>query len=116
VSGATVVVNSKALFHLLPGLVPPIDRQYTVRFFKKSPDKWRDAKGKFKPIMLAVGIDAQFQLFHSLCVRVKDLADHVDPALLERERFANSVTPPKAIDNAIVTFVRIASGGGLPAV
>ena len=28
-----IVAGSKALHHLLPDLVPPIDRQYTVRFF-----------------------------------------------------------------------------------
>jgi hypothetical protein len=35
-SGATVVANSKALHHLLPRLVPPVDRQYTLRFFRQS--------------------------------------------------------------------------------
>jgi hypothetical protein len=28
-----IVAGSKALHHLLPDLVPPIDRQYTLRFF-----------------------------------------------------------------------------------
>ncbi len=32
-SGTQIVAGSKALHHLLPDLVPPIDRQYTVRFF-----------------------------------------------------------------------------------
>lgn len=30
---AKIVVNSKALHHLLPDLVPPIDREYTYQFF-----------------------------------------------------------------------------------
>lgn len=116
VSDATIVVNSKALYHLLPCLIPPIDRQYTVRFFKQSPDTWRDAKGKFRAVMLPAGIEAQFQMFHSICLGVKGLVDHVDLALLEHELRSNNVTPPKAIDNAIVNFVRITSGGRLPAV
>lgn len=116
VSDATIVVNSKALYHLLPRLIPPIDRQYTVRFFKQSPDTWRDAKGKFRAVMLPAGIEAQFQMFHSICLGVKGLVDHVDLALLEHELRSNNVTPPKAIDNAIVNFVRITSGGRLPAV
>lgn len=115
-SDATIVVNSKALYHLLPRLIPPIDRQYTVRFFKHPPDRWRDAKGKFRAVMLPSGIDAQFQLFHSICLRVKELADKLDGRLFEHELRTNSVTPPKAIDNAIVNFVRIASGGGPTAV
>ncbi len=32
-----LVANSKALHHLLPGLVPPIDRTYTLRFFVGRP-------------------------------------------------------------------------------
>jgi hypothetical protein len=33
VAEARIVANSKALHHLLPNLVPPIDREYTFRFF-----------------------------------------------------------------------------------
>ncbi len=33
ISDATIVAHSKALAHILPNLVPPIDRQYTIRFF-----------------------------------------------------------------------------------
>lgn len=113
-SGATIVVNAKALFHLLPDLIPPIDRQYTIRFFTKSPDKWRDRKGKFKPIMLPGGADAQFRLFQTICAKVKHLADRVDVSLFDRERRERDVSPPKAIDNAIVNYVRIISAAAGP--
>ncbi|MGH9198261.1 MAG: hypothetical protein ACRD1T_21325, partial [Acidimicrobiia bacterium] len=116
VSGATIVANSKALFHVLPRLIPPIDRQYTIRFFTRSPEKWRDSTGKFKAIMLPSGFEAQFELFRSICLKVKRLADRVDRALLDRELLENRVTAPKAIDNAIVNFVRLNSGGESPAV
>ena len=49
VSDATVVANSKTLFHLFPEFVPPIDRQYTVRFFRYAPEQWLDPKGDFAP-------------------------------------------------------------------
>jgi hypothetical protein len=107
VSGATVVVNSKALFHLLPDLIPPIDRQYTVRFFGQLPNKWRDRKGKFKPVMLPADLDGQFRLFHAICMKVKRLADRLDRGLFETELRDHEVTAPKAIDNAIVNYVRI---------
>lgn len=94
-SAATIVVNSKALYHLLPRLIPPIDRQYTVRFFQHPPDRWRDAKGKFRAVILPSGLDAQFRLFHSICVSVKRLADQVDRTLLSRELLANRVTGTK---------------------
>jgi hypothetical protein len=32
-SSAKTVIGSKALHHLLPELIPPIDRRYTIRFF-----------------------------------------------------------------------------------
>ena len=35
---------------------------------------------------------------------------HIISALFERERREHAVTPPKAIDNAIVNYVRLASG------
>jgi hypothetical protein len=116
VSGATVVVNSKALFHVLPSLIPPIDRQYTIRFFTRPPGKWRYSNGKFKSIMLPFGLEAQFELFRSTCLKMKRLADQVDRSLLDRELSENTVTAPKAIDNAIVNFVRLNSGGQLPPV
>jgi len=109
-SDATIVVNSKALFHLLPNLIPPVDRQYTVRFFQQAPNAWRDAKGKFKTVTLPSDIDSQFQLFRSICLGVMKLVNQVDDALLEGEFRTNGVTPPKAIDNAIVNFVRIVAG------
>ena len=107
VAGATVVVNSKALYHVLPDLIPPIDPQYTLRFFTQAPEKWRDPKGRFRPIMLPPSIDAQFQIFQTTCVKLKRLVDRVDRAVLDVEQREHGVTPPKAIDNAIVNYVRI---------
>ncbi len=115
VSGATIVVNSKALYHLLPDFIPPIDRQYTIRFFTRAPETWRDTKGKFRMISLPSGIDAQFRLFHKACVDIKRLADRIAPALFEAERRQHEVTVPKALDNAIVNYVRIISAAGLSA-
>jgi hypothetical protein len=114
ISGATIVVNSKALFHLLPRLIPPIDRQYTVRFFNQPRVQWRDSKGKFKTIMLPAGIDGQFQLFQAICNKVKRLADRVDRSLLDTEMREHGVSAPKAIDNAIVAYVRANSVGSPP--
>lgn len=111
VSRASVVVNSKALFHLLPDLVPPIDRQFTLRFFQQPSDHWRDSNGKFRMVNLPAGFDNQFGLFHDICVSLKQLADDVGAALFERERQAHGVVAPKALDNAIVSYVRIVSSG-----
>lgn len=112
VSAATVVVNSKALFHLFPEFIPPIDRQYTVRFFEQAPERWRDAKGKFRMVNLPAGFERQFELFHKTCLDIKRLADRIEPGILERERTRYGVTPPKALDNAIVNYVKIVSNSG----
>ncbi|MBI3812436.1 MAG: hypothetical protein HY283_09580 [Nitrospirae bacterium] len=109
-SDATIVVNSKALHHLFPDFIPPIDRQYTIRFFRWAPKEWRDAKGKFKTITLPKSAEGQFDLFHETCVDIKRLSDQIGPVLFEDERRRYNVTAPKAIDNAIVNFVRIVSG------
>lgn len=110
VSDATVVVNSKALFHLFPEFIPPIDRQYTVRFFTQSPERWRDSKGKFRVVSLPAGRQPQFELFHKTCVDIKKLADQIEPAILDHERRQHGVAPPKALDNAIVNYVKIVAG------
>lgn len=110
ISAATVVVNSKAMFHLFPEFIPPIDRQYTIRFFTRSPERWRDAKGKFRIISLPVGLEPQFELFHKTCVNIKRLADKVELGIFEKERRQHGVVPPKAMDNAIVNYVKIIAG------
>jgi hypothetical protein len=109
VSKSTVVVNSKALHHLFPEFIPPIDRQYTVRFFTQPPEKWKRQDGKFRQVQLPAGFEAQFKLFHEICVRIKRLADKIDPRLLEAQRLLHGVDAPKAVDNAIVDFVRTVS-------
>ncbi len=113
---ATVVVNSKALYHMLPEFLPPIDRQYTIRFFTQPPKRWRDSKGKYRMISLPAGIDEQFRLFHNTCVKFKQLADAVDLALFDEQRRKHNVTVPKALDNAIVNYVRLVSTATLSAI
>ena len=108
-SAATLVVNSKALFHMFLEFIPPIDRQYTVRFFQRPPERWRDSKGKFRIVNLPSDVEGQFDLFHRVCVDIKKLADRVEPTILEGERVTHGVTAPKALDNAIVNYVKIVS-------
>jgi hypothetical protein len=107
ISDATIVVNSKALHHLFPEFIPPIDRQYTVRFFSQAPEKWLDSTGKFKAIQLPKDIDDQFRLFRDMCTEIKKLANQVEASLLRQEREQSCVSTPKVLDNAIVNYVRI---------
>lgn len=105
VSKSTIVINSKALHHLLPELIPPVDRQYTVRFFESPADRWRDGSGKYRQVRLPKGLDAQFSLFKDLCLKIRRLSTEVGKEILEEQRTRYGTTAPKAIDNAIVKFV-----------
>ena len=67
----------------MPELVPPIDRQYTVRFFTQAPAQWRDSKGTFRSIMLPADAGTQFQLFQEICTKAKRLPT--------AERFVNGL-------------------------
>jgi len=107
VKKGTVVVNAKALFHLLPDLIPPIDRRYTIRFFRSPPKAWKDKNGKLRNESLPQNKSEQFVLFHETCLRMKRLADRLNPRLFEAARRDNDVSAPKALDNAIVNYVRM---------
>jgi hypothetical protein len=102
-----IVANSKALFHVLPELIPPIDRQYTWRFFHAQPDRWRDSKGKYRAIQLPRGLEVQFDAFRDTCFRIKRVADAIGRATIEAERQRYGVAPPKAIDNAIMNYIKV---------
>ena len=107
ISEASIVANSKTLFHVLPELIPPIDRQYTWRFFHAPPDRWRDSNGKYRAIQLPRGLECQFDAFRDVCLRIKRLADGTGRATIEAERQRHGVTPPKAVDNAIMKYVKV---------
>jgi len=107
ISEASIVANSKALFHVLPELVPPIDRQYTWRFFHAAPERWRGSKGKYRAVQLPQGLECQFAAFRDICLRIKRLADAVGRTRIEAERETHGVVPPKAVDNAIMNYIRL---------
>ena len=87
---SNLVASSKALHHLLPGLLPPIDHAYTLRFFGRQTLQRKDEKRTFLRI---------YAHFHRIAVDRKD----VIVATIGRGMHT-SVT--KVIDNAIVGYVR----------
>lgn len=89
-SRTQLVAGSKTLQHVLPDLVPPVDRRYTFRFFTGQ---------------LAVRSDESafiewFPLFEEIAERC---ADPIDAALRRRGVFATG--PAKVIDNAIIGYM-----------
>lgn len=89
VKKAKLVGVSKALHHLLPDLVPPIDRKYTLDFFYGNTNySEKDQKEKF------LAIFDKFRLISKeLDLTEKDLSGQWDTSI------------PKLIDNAIIGFV-----------
>jgi hypothetical protein len=41
-NNSRIVAGTKTLHHLLPDLIPPMDRQYTGGFFRLSGNRWQD--------------------------------------------------------------------------
>jgi hypothetical protein len=88
-----LVANSKALHHVLPDLVPPIDRNYTLMFFVGRPYIYRGQDGDY--------FRALFPLFREIAVRC---ADEIQRLVITPWQGMNtSIT--KVIDNAILGFM-----------
>ena len=84
-----IVAGSKTLHHLLPDLVPPIDREYTGKFFL-----WRNQMQYRQKEMFE-------DVFPRLVALAKTLAGQVDACV--GQGFNTSLT--KVVDNALMGFV-----------
>ena len=94
-----IVTGAKVLHHLLPRLIPPIDRQYTAKFFTPSYLKnTRDINSfsHFKVIAEGIGLIARFL--------GEGYGDDYLTKLVGSTPWATSET--KLIDNAIIGYVK----------
>jgi hypothetical protein len=107
-SNSTLVAHSKVLAHILPDLIPPIDRQYTIRFFTQEPNQFLNKKGKFTNVNLPPGIDKQYSLFVDYCVRIKQMLDKCEISLFTLDPDTFNTSYPKIIDNIIMAFIKSA--------
>jgi len=95
-SGTQLVAGSKALHHILPDLIPPVDRSYTIRFFYGN-------KGGRNQVPLPSGGDSRifgeiYPLFWYIGTKNKeDIIESIG------KEFYTSQT--KVIDNAIIGYV-----------
>lgn len=106
ISESTVVAHAKTLAHLLPHLVPPIDRQYTVRFFTQDASEFFTKSGKYRLPQVPKGDDAQFALFSDICGKMKALFDCCDRTILQVNGQGFNTSYPKIIDNLVMAFVK----------
>ena len=93
-----IVSGTKTLHHLLPDLVPPMDRRYTQQFFMwENPQFQYNQKPSYR---------AMLQTFHQVAVAVR-------PSRLIGPGWRSSTT--KIIDNAVVGYMmRKKNGDKLP--
>lgn len=99
VADAQIVANSKALHHLLPALVPPMDRNYTYRFF-------------YGRKMLSIG---EREAFGEIFARLLKVAtSHGDGIRGLLDNAWNSSTA-KVVDNAVVGYLIAEEGVPPPA-
>lgn len=106
ISDATVVAHSKTLAHIVPNLIPPIDRQYTIRFFTQDHRAFFTESGKYKLINLPKGIEEQFTAFKYYSCKMKALLDHCDRQLFKLDCDTFNTSYPKVIDNLIMAYVK----------
>ncbi len=93
VAGWPLVANSKLLHHMLPHLVPPIDRKYTLKYFiNRNDDSRNQPSYSFERLFRSfwrVAV-ANGPLLAEMCVDTWELPN------------AWNTTVPKIIDNALV--------------
>jgi len=84
-----IVIGTKALHHLIPELVPPMDRQYTLRFFLDHTNKNQGDQLTFGEI---------FPRFRQIATRsAQEIAKLIGVGSM-------STSSTKMIDNAIVGY------------
>jgi hypothetical protein len=97
-SGTRIVAGSKALHHVLPELVPPIDRQYTFRFFSGQK-------------AVSSGDERAFKEWYPLLCEVGRRCSEEIAVTVERRGFM-ATGSAKVIDNAIIGFMQLRDGNG----
>ncbi len=111
ISDSTLVAHAKTLAHILPHLIPPIDRQYTVRFFTQDASEfyyWNKRKKKwdYRLVSLPDGNGEQFGQFVGLCGKMKAMFDRCDRTILQANGQGFNTSYPKIVDNLIMAFVK----------
>lgn len=90
---AKLVAGTKTLHHLLPDLVPPMDRAWTGRFFGLHAPEWHSEEN-------------QHRTFRRLFLAFRDIARATDPSSYTTgDGWRTSRT--KILDNALVSYTRL---------
>lgn len=117
-SQVPIVANSKTLAHILPDLIPPIDRQYTLRFFTQDNSNFlreytknNVVKFKYREVQdfpqRAREPEMSFRIFKQFCQEIFRIYEELKinkELKVVGDSFNSSKL--KIIDNLIITFVK----------
>ena len=105
ISDSYLVANSKTMHHIIPNLVPPIDRQYTLRFFYYKNSEFFQ-NNKYRTIQLPSTLEAQYGYFCEILRYSKRIIsnDYFNHYRLINTSFDTSI--PKVLDNLIMAYVK----------
>lgn len=99
-TGTTIVGNSKVMAHLLPNLVPPIDRQYTLRYLRGNTNitnnldaEWLTMGDLLQNFFYPVALDSHF-------------IDAAEDWAACSEIYAWDTSPLKTVDNLLIGAVK----------
>lgn len=96
VGESKIVAGSKSLHHILPDLVPPIDRAHTLHFFFGHTTLNQGDETAFAEM---------FPYFHQIATQSRSKIE-------TRLGHGMNTSPTKVVDNAIVGYVRAVLKGG----
>jgi hypothetical protein len=95
-TGTSLVGNSKVLAHLLPNLVPPVDREYTLTFLFRNKQITNDLHGEWGKLR------QMLQEFFYPVVQVPLFQTKADEWLAQGDRFRWDTSKLKILDNVMI--------------
>lgn len=108
-----LVSSSKTLHHILPDLIPPIDRAYSLKFMKKKPNEFAKYSGisinqNGEECLAKLFIVKMCEFIYATpgrCVKMNKMVKDDKNKNGGRGRFNTSL--PKLFDNLIIAFVKM---------
>jgi hypothetical protein len=103
-SGTSLVGNSKVMAHLLPNLIPPVDREYTLKFLFRNGQitKGIEAEGE-KLVQILTGFF--YPITQSLIFQPK-----AEEWLTQNDRFKWDTSALKIVDNLVIGLSKMVRG------
>jgi hypothetical protein len=95
-SGTSLVGNSKVMAHLMPNIVPPIDREYTLKFLKGNGDIRNDPDDEWSQMRSIIE-----RLFIPVA-SVETFKQRASTWMADKEKFPWDTSIFKIIDNLII--------------